>query len=53
MEIMKFNETWWTKGHATFGTHEEGGLLKAHAPLSNTTYYYKKKLKFTKPITQN
>jgi hypothetical protein len=42
MEIMKFNETWWTKGHATFGTHEEGGLLKAHAPLSNTTYYYKK-----------
>jgi len=20
----------------------EGGLLKAHAPLSNTTYYYKK-----------
>ncbi len=31
----------------------EGGLPKAHAPLSNTTYYYIKKLKFTKPITQN
>jgi hypothetical protein len=28
----KVQSTWWTKGHGTFGAHEEGGLIKAHAP---------------------
>jgi len=31
--IMKFNETWWIKGHGTFGAHEEGGLLRAYVPF--------------------
>jgi hypothetical protein len=34
MGVMKFNETWWTKGHGMFGAHEKWGLLRAHTPLS-------------------
>ncbi len=33
MGIMKFDETWWNRGHGTFGAYEEGGLLGAQAPL--------------------
>jgi hypothetical protein len=32
MERMKFDETWWNKGHGMFVAHEEGGLVGAHAP---------------------
>jgi hypothetical protein len=31
--MTKFNGTWWTKGHGTFGAHEEGSLIWAHASL--------------------
>jgi hypothetical protein len=34
MGTTKFNEIRWTKGHETFGAHEEGDLLKTQAPLS-------------------
>jgi len=32
MEMMKINGTWWIKGHGMFSAHEEGGLLRTHAP---------------------
>jgi hypothetical protein len=32
MGRMKFNETWWNRGHEMFVAHEEGGLIGAHAP---------------------
>ncbi len=45
MGTMRFDETWWIKGHGTFGAHEEGGLLRAHAPLSERlSIIIKKKL---------
>lgn len=33
MGITRFDETQWIKGHGTFGAYEEGGLLRAQAPL--------------------
>lgn len=36
MGITEFNKTWCTKGHETFGAHEERGQLRAHAPHSKT-----------------
>jgi hypothetical protein len=51
MIITKFDETWWTKGHGMFGAHEEGGLLRAHAPLSKDYLLLQGNLKSTKLCT--
>jgi len=48
MRITRFNET-----HGTFNAHEEGGLLKAQAPLFKNYVMLKGNLKFTKPTTQD
>jgi len=32
MRKMKYDGTWWIKGHVMFGAHEEEGLIGAHAP---------------------
>jgi len=53
MGVMRFNETWWTKGHGTFGAHEKGGLLKAHAPFFLNDLLLQGNHKFTKPNTQD
>jgi hypothetical protein len=34
---IRFDETWWIKGHGTFSAHEERGLLKTHAPIFQST----------------
>jgi hypothetical protein len=34
MGTTMFDETWWTKAHGMFGSHEEGGLLGSQAPMS-------------------
>jgi hypothetical protein len=33
----RFNETWWIRGHGTFGAYEERGLLKTHALIFKST----------------
>jgi hypothetical protein len=49
MGITRFNETWWTWGHETFGAHEEGGLLKTHAPFFKGCLLPQGNFKFIKP----
>jgi hypothetical protein len=43
-----FDETWWTGGHWTFGTHEEGSLLKTLAPCSKNCLLPHGNFRFTK-----
>ncbi len=52
MGSMRFNETWWVGGHATFGAHEVGGLLWTHAPFSKNYLPLQGNFKSTKLITQ-
>jgi hypothetical protein len=33
MGTTKFDETWWMRGHGTFGAHEEGCILRTWASL--------------------
>jgi hypothetical protein len=35
-ELRSSIKTQWTKGHGTFGAHEERGQLRTHAPPSKT-----------------
>jgi hypothetical protein len=53
MQIMKFDKTWWTRGHGMFSPHEEGGLLITHAPLSKNYLLLQGNPKFTKLGTQD
>jgi hypothetical protein len=36
MWTMRFDETWWTKGHGTFCAHEERSLLGAQLQIGPT-----------------
>lgn len=53
MGTMMFNETWLTKGPRMFGAHEEGGLIKAHAPLFFNCFLLQGNCKSTKQTTQD